>query len=89
VLWTVARPGQHGFQTRTEYNKRIIMLSDKPEKINPKEGFNGYGLIKNDFILVAGSIPGPRKRIVALRKAVREAKPMQLINEVKFIATKS
>lgn len=71
VMYTVPRPGQHGFHRRTELNKRIMKISSKPEEGNKKSGFSGYGLIKNDFIFLDGSVPGPAKRLITLRKSLR------------------
>ncbi|MBI4210122.1 MAG: 50S ribosomal protein L3 [Candidatus Diapherotrites archaeon] len=71
VMWTVARPGQLGYQTRTEYNKRVLAIGSNPATINPKGGFHNYGMVKGDYVLLTGSVPGPAKRIVALRGAVR------------------
>jgi large subunit ribosomal protein L3 len=50
-------------------------MGDKPEDVNPSAGFNGYGFVKNDYVLVKGSIPGPAKRLVKLRLAVRSPSP--------------
>ena len=72
VMWTVARPGQMGYHTRTEYNKRIIMLSAHNGKVNHQAGFKDYGIIKNEFVMIAGSIPGPSKRAIALREPMRK-----------------
>ncbi len=72
IMWTVPRPGKMGYHSRTEYNKRILMLSNKTEKVNPQGGFGYYGSVKNDFILVAGSVPGPFKRAIALREPMRK-----------------
>lgn len=76
--WTPARvlpstplPGQHGYHERTELNKWIIKISDKPEEVNPSSGFKHYGLVKNEYILVKGSIQGPQKRPVTLVKGQR------------------
>ncbi len=41
------------------------------DEVNPKGGFVKYGLVKNGFVVLKGSIPGPSKRLVMLRKAVR------------------
>ena len=71
VMWTVARPGQLGYQTRTEYNKRVLMIDNNTAAINPARGFNNYGNILNEYVILTGSVPGPAKRIVALRHAVR------------------
>ena len=82
-MWTVARPGQHGYHSRTEYNKRIIMMGTDAAKINPKQGFEHYGLVKNDFVLLAGSVPGPVKRLIALRGNIRPAKQNEwLVSDV-------
>ena len=74
VMFTVARPGQMGFHNRTEYNKKIIKISDNIKEVNPVSGFTGYGMVKGKFILIAGSVAGVSKRCIALRKSVRPAK---------------
>jgi len=73
VDWRVPAAGQYGFHTRTELNKRVlgIFTGDELSKINPKGGFQGYGLVKETAILIEGSVPGPRKRLIRLRKAIR------------------
>lgn len=71
VLYTVPRPGQMGYHTRTEGNKRILKISDNPDEINPSGGFPRYGFVGNDFILVKGSVAGPVKRLIKLRHSVR------------------
>jgi large subunit ribosomal protein L3 len=71
VMWTVPRPGGMGYHNRTEFNKLILMISNEAKKINPKAGFKKYGLVKNDFVLITGSVPGPSKRPVNLRAAIR------------------
>jgi len=73
VMWTVAMAGQMGYQTRTEYNKRVLMLDSAANSaaVNPRKGFSHYGLVKNDYIAVHGSVPGAPKRPVALRVPTR------------------
>jgi len=89
VMWTVARPGQLGYQTRTEYNKRILKIGDNPEDINRKGGFLQYGIVRNQFIMVRGSVPGPKKRLIGLRHNIRKADVnREMLNEIEFIATK-
>ena len=39
VLYTVPRAGQLGFHQRTEYHKRIMLIGENEEEINPKGGF--------------------------------------------------
>ncbi len=76
VLPTIPSAGQHGFQTRTELNKRVLKIA-KPEEINPKGGFPHYGVIKSTAVLIQGSVPGPQKRLIRMRFAIRapEKKP--------------
>jgi len=74
VDWRVPQAGQFGFFTRTEFSKRIVMIDDDPKKVAPSGGFLGYGIIPESFIMVEGSVPGSRKRLVRLRKAMRTAK---------------
>lgn len=74
VSYTVAQPGKMGYHLRTEHNKQIIKISDKPEEINPKGGFLHYGLVKKDYILLKGSIPGPVKRAITLTEPSRANK---------------
>jgi large subunit ribosomal protein L3 len=68
---TVPQGGQMGFHHRTELNKRVLRIGDKSEEINPKGGFLHYGTVKNSYIIVHGSVPGPSKRIVKFRHPVR------------------
>jgi len=86
VQWTVPRPGQLGYQTRTEYNKRILKIGEAD--LNPASGWKNYGLIKNEYILVEGSIAGPEKRCIAMRHALRPGEKKQVVSEVKYIAAK-
>jgi large subunit ribosomal protein L3 len=79
MMWSVPQSGQMGYHQRTEYNKRILKIGEG-EEINPKGGFLGYGLIKGDYVLLKGSVAGPRKRLVRLRPSLR---PPQKIPEGK------
>lgn len=76
VMYTVARQGQRGFHQRTEYNKRILLMSstnkDNQILINPSGGFKHYGLIKDDYVVLRGSVPGVPKRLVKLRQPIRD-----------------
>ncbi len=80
VMWTVPQAGQMGFHHRTEFNKRLIAigengklkLDEKHEvEITPKGGFPHYGIIRSDFLLIQGTVPGAIKRIVRVRPAIR------------------
>ncbi|KAE9401332.1 ribosomal protein L3, partial [Gymnopus androsaceus JB14] len=38
------------------------------KQITPMGGFPHYGIVKNDFLILKGSIPGTKKRVVTIRK---------------------
>ncbi len=90
VLYTVARAGQLGFHQRTEYHKRIMQIGENEDEINPKGGFIRYGKIQGDYILLLGSIPGPKKRLIRIRKTIRPSKSF-VINapEITFVSRES
>jgi large subunit ribosomal protein L3 len=74
VMYTVPRQGQRGFHQRTEYNKRILVISNtekNTELVNPNGGFKHFGLVKGDYIVVKGSIAGVPKRLVKMRQPIR------------------
>tara|TARA_Y100000590_G_scaffold370549_1_gene432456 strand:+ start:5389 stop:6438 length:1050 start_codon:yes stop_codon:yes gene_type:complete len=74
VMYTVPRAGQTGFHQRIEYDKRIMIMSntEKDEyKINPDGGFKHFGNVNGDFIIVKGSVPGTYRRLIKLRKQIR------------------
>lgn len=87
VMPGVPRAGQMGFHNRTEYNKRILMIGVDQGKINPPGGFIRYGLIKNEYMVVKGSVMGPPKRLVRLRKAVRRAKAPEEAPMITYVNT--
>ncbi len=81
----VPRAGQLGFQTRTEWNKHIIKIARGGLVI--KGGIPGYGLVTDSYLLIDGSVPGPRKRLVMIRKGYR-APPKQPV-ELKSVIVES
>ena len=86
----VAQAGKMGNHQRTEYNKQIVLIDNDISKINPKGGFIRYGLIKNDYILVKGSIVGPKKRTIVLTTPQRPNKNVkQQAYEISYISTRS
>jgi len=74
VMPQVPRAGQMGFHNRTEYNKRIMMMGEDVDRVNPKGGFKNYGFVKGDYLLLKGSVMGSSKRLIKLRKTVRDIK---------------
>ncbi len=88
TMWTVPMAGQMGYQKRTEYNKRILKIDS--EDITPEGGFVNYGVLKNDYAMVKGSVPGSKKRLVRMREGIR--KPTHAPEgapQVTYVSTKS
>ncbi len=71
VEFTVAQSGKMGFHQRTELNKQIIKIGSDGKEINPASGFNKYGVVKNTYLLIKGSIFGPQKRPIFLTPSQR------------------
>ncbi len=65
-MYRVPKAGQTGYHQRTQNNNLILKISDKPEEVNPKGGFLRYGEVKNPYIIIRGSIPGPKKRLITM-----------------------
>ena len=74
VMYRVAHAGQMGYHTRTEYNKQILKIGDKPEEINVKGGFPHFGNVKNTYVMFRGSIAGPQKRLIRFNSPTRPNK---------------
>ena len=80
VHWAVAMPGQMGYHNRYDYNKSILKIGKGGLKT--KSGFLNYGNIRDDYIIMRGSLPGPAKRLVRMRLAVRPRKEAQQVPEI-------
>ena len=88
VRWTVPMAGQMGFQQRTEYHKRVLKITDAEgagKDVTPGNGFTGYGVVKGPYVVVEGSVPGPRKRLIFLRTAIRPKGAKYVLPEIKEI----
>lgn len=72
--YRVPHAGQMGYHTRTECNKLVAKISNDISKINPKSGFVRYGLIKSDYLLLKGSVPGSVKRPIIITEPARANK---------------
>jgi len=104
VQSTVPRAGQRGFHHRTEINKKIYRVGkgndpknattefDITEKqITPMGGFPHYGVVREDFLVLKGCVPGPKKRPITLRKSLLAQTKRSALEPVnlKFIDTSS
>jgi len=106
VQFQVPRAGQRGYHHRTEINKKIYRIgkalkedpnnamteADLTEKsITPMGGFPHYGRVTQDWIMLKGTVMGPKKRIITLRKSLLPQVSRTALEkiELKFIDTSS
>lgn len=88
---TVPQSGQMGYHQRTEYNKRVLKVGEDGGEITPNGGFLHYGIVRNPYVLLHGSVPGPAKRLVRLRDAARAHVYVKLEKapELTYVSTQS
>ncbi|MBI2545156.1 MAG: 50S ribosomal protein L3 [Candidatus Aenigmarchaeota archaeon] len=83
---TVPQAGQLGFFRRTEVNKRVLKIGDAGEEVTPKSGFINYGVVKGNYILLEGSVPGTNRRLIMMRPAIRPGRLKFNLPEVREVA---
>jgi large subunit ribosomal protein L3 len=88
VRSTVPQLGQTGYHQRTELNKRLVALGDGDEA-TVDGGFVNYGEVDGPYALVKGSLPGPNKRLLRFRPAIRPNDQPRLDPEVRHVSTAS
>jgi len=71
ISWRVPQLGQMGYHQRTEFNKRLMALGTDGGEVTPAGGFPEYGIVRSSYALIKGSLPGPAKRLIRMRKALR------------------
>ncbi len=71
VEYTALQAGQVGYHKRTVLNNLIVDLGENSD-INQKGGLLHYGVVKTKYVVIKGSIPGAKKRLIKLRRALRK-----------------
>ncbi|HUU76313.1 MAG TPA: 50S ribosomal protein L3 [Methanoregulaceae archaeon] len=89
VRWQVPMMGQMGYQQRTEFNKRILKIGNDGAEVTPAGGFMHYGVLRNPYVLIKGSIPGPVKRLVRIRPAIRMGEHLERQPAIEFVSVQS
>ncbi len=90
VQHTVAQSGKMGFHLRTEYNKQILKIGTNGKEVTPSGGLPRYGVVDNTYLLVKGSVAGPKKRAVLMTPALRPSKKMvKEAPEISFISVRN
>src|SRR6266705_1171848 len=54
-------------QEQLEFGKQILKMGNNGADVTPKGGFLRYGPVKTEYTVLRGTIPGPARRLVALR----------------------
>jgi large subunit ribosomal protein L3 len=89
VRKTIRQAGQTGYHQRTEYNKRILRISnDEESQITPAGGFLHYGEVRNQYMVIQGSLPGPAKRLIRFRDASRPRREQPPV-DITYVSTAS
>jgi len=87
---TVPQAGQTGYHQRTEYNKRVLKIGENGDEITPAGGFPHYGVVNNNYLILHGTIPGPSKRLIGMRDAIRYHRGVKVEKpELTYISTTS
>ncbi len=84
VRFTSRQAGQLGYQNRTELNKRVLKIGSGSE-VTPANGINRYGIVKSSYVLLSGSVPGPKKRLIFLRSPIRPQKVKLQVPEIREV----
>ncbi len=74
VTFRAPQAGQTGYFSRISYNSLILEVGGKGRDANKKGGFKNYGVVKNDYLVLKGSVPGPAKRGIFVTQALRPTK---------------
>ena len=86
VRSTVPQQGQTGYHQRTELNKRLIAI-DEGEEASVDGGYVNYGEVDGPHALIKGSLPGPERRLLRFRPAIRPGDQPRLDPEVRYVST--
>ena len=89
VMRFIPRAGQMGFHKRTEYNKQVLHIGNSEMPVTPKGGFVNYGTVGENHVILKGSVPGPKKRLIAIRYALRPPASSEVTYEIDQINIES
>ena len=90
VRYSVAQSGKMGFHLRTEYNKQLLKVGKDGAEVSPAGGITKYGVVKNHYLLIRGSVSGVKKRPVVLTKSIRPDHSMtKEAPQIKYVSVKA
>lgn len=70
-------------ETREQVEERI-----EKDNVNPAGGWPHYGLVRSMYVLVEGTVPGPPKRLVKFRFALRPRLEVREKPQIVYISTR-
>jgi len=73
IMWRQAKAGKMGYHVRMDSNKWLLKIGNANE-ISKKGGFENYGVVKNQYILVKGSVIGAKRRLIRINEPLRPNK---------------
>lgn len=82
VSYTTPMAGQTGYHLRTENNKLLYGYFDDASLVQNSAGFMRYGVLKNPFVLIKGSLGGPAKRLVVMTYSMRHPGMIMKVPEI-------
>jgi len=89
VMYSVPRAGQTGLFQRTEYNKQIMKIGESGVEATPKGGFIRYGVVNSHYVVLRGSVPGPAKRLITIRHALRGSRLPTEVPAIQYTSLES
>merc|ERR1711879_767927 len=84
LIYRIGKVGQDSYNVATAFD-----LTEK--SITPMGGFPRYGIVNNDYIILKGSVPGPVRRTVTLRRSLFSPASGRHVEQalIKFVDTSS
>jgi large subunit ribosomal protein L3 len=75
VTFRAPQAGQTGYHNRITYNNVVLKIGNVGESdINKSGGFEHYGVVRNEYMILKGSIPGPKKRGIVITQPIKPSK---------------
>jgi large subunit ribosomal protein L3 len=78
-----------GCHQRFQLHLQIVKIGSKAEEINPVDGFSHYGKVKSTYVLVKGSVPGAKKRMIILTQSIRPLKKEEPVPTITHVSLSS
>lgn len=86
IMYSVPRAGQMGFFQRTEFNKQVLKVGENGKEATPIGGFQNYGNVNGQYMILRGSVPGPAKRLVMMRSPARVRLPIEVAPKMEYLS---